>query len=247
MFKPEDDTKKIILTSEAQEVINNLITKCSDGDIPYNILQLATQQANKAAISHTTSQEGYEPKYYIGLEVALTAYQRMLEVGGTVDDVLIFAAEECKEDVETILGAKHRKFYYSSEVVGEADEHPTQKAMVKARNIDRKALKQANTISKQLRQLGVFRDIHFRLVALESEVSDLNARVVTTEATNTIQNKRLNELDKAVGTGYSDKHSVRDLNALGYSQKQIASIVNKNVSTIRRWLKEMENDKTTEM
>jgi hypothetical protein len=237
MFKPKD-SRKVILASDTQEAIDDIINRCLGGEIPLKVLQLATQAAGKAVSTYERSGSNYEPKYYIGLEVGLAAYQRMLEVGGTVDDVLMFAAEECEEDVDEVLGAKHRKFFFGKRVVAELDDHPKQKQMVKNNTIDKKALKQSSTLSRQLNQLKVFKNIDDRLTRLESEVSELTQRAEVFEVTSHIQNKRLDVLDKLAGSGYDKLQTALELDALGYSHKQIASTVEKSISTIRRWIRE---------
>mgnify|MGYP000403893967 CR=1 FL=1 len=241
MFKPEDK-RKVILASETQGAIDTLIEQCQEGEIDYNVLEVLMKNARGATSAARRADKNYVPKYYIGLEVALTAYERMLEVGGTVDDVLCFAAEECEEDIELILGAKHRPFFYSRSVVEEAEKHPVQKAMVRGSHIDKKSLKASKTVSQQLRRLSVYVNLHNRITELEERVDDLQGRTIIQEATTNVQSKRLDLLDKLTGSGYDAKHTAQELYLLGYSNKQIAEVVKKNPKTIGRWIKEYKDE-----
>jgi len=238
-FKPTDN-RKVILASETQATIDALVEQCSQGNIPYSVLELATKEAKRAAVNHQKSTKDYKPKFYIGLELGLTAYKQMLEVGGGIEDVLVFAARECEEDIGQVLEAKNRTFYYSRAVVEAADKHPIQKNMVKSGHMDRVALKSSTSINQQLRRLRLYLDMHNRIVELESRVDKIEARAIVQEAKSTVQNKRLDSLDKLMGNKHSEKDTAIELSILGHSNKQISEIVQKHPKTISRWLKEYE-------
>jgi DNA-binding transcriptional regulator YiaG len=198
-------------------------------------------------ISKIKSGEDYVAKDYISFDIGYTAYIHILENGGTAQEALEHAAEVLKESMDIINSGKNNKFFYAKDVVESADEHPTQKQMMKNNTIDKSALKKSTSANQQLRKLAQYKSVDERLTNLEDKLSVVEEDVEThedqledIEARLLLKEFEIESLKKL--TGLEDippKEAAKIMKEKGFSQKKVAELLEKDIRTIKRWWKEI--------
>lgn len=240
MFDIEDETpeeKKIRFKAELEQYISEYI---HNGTLDMKDIKVLESNATQQYLLKKRSDPDHQPKEYLSLEIGLCAYIRILENGGTAQDALEYAAYVHDKPIEYIEDVKNRKFFYAKQVVNQADQHPVQKEMIKNNTIDRNALKSSSTANQQLRKLSMYKSVDDRLNNLEHTVSEHQENLEDLETRLAVREQEIEQLKSIVGMDSLDSIEICGiLKQKGISQKKIAAVTGKSLSTIKRWWKEV--------
>lgn len=161
------------------------------------------------------------------------AYTHMLETNKGTEECLVHAATMYLKDIDSVLAEKSRNIgSMSRSVTNDHDDHPIQKDMIKRDKFNKRAVINSKNVLQLLNTLSSFRRAYTELLALENDKRNLrtdldNALIDIEHLKDTMDITELSPKDRAL-----------HLSDRGYTQKEIAEILDKNVRTIRRWLNE---------
>jgi len=116
-----------------------------DNPSPKDYFRLS-KQLNEMCKSAVKSKENYTPAEYMTFELGATAYQYILDNGGTPEEAFSYASEVCDKSMEYINKTKNKPYIHSSNIVESYKEHPKQKRMVRKGTIDTVSLKNSDTV-----------------------------------------------------------------------------------------------------
>lgn len=162
--------------------------------------------------------------------IFFTAYTFMLDTNKSAKECIIHAATIHMKDVEKVLSEKSNPAgRMSKKVVSQHNNHPVQKDMIKQKTFNRQALSNSKNLWQLLNTLSVFRQMYEWLKELREGNKDLRIRVGLAEA-------EISRLKEIIGLGeMTDKDKMKYLKQSGVTQEQIAEILGKSLSTIKRW------------
>lgn len=162
--------------------------------------------------------------------IFFTAYKYMLDTNKTAKECIIYAATVHMKDVELVLAEKSKPSgRISKKVVSQHNDHPIQKDMIKQKTFNRQALSNSKNLWQLLNTLSVFRQMYEWLKELRDGNKDLRIRVGMAEA-------EISRLKELIGLGeMTDKDKMKYLKQSGATQEQVAEILGKSLSTIKRW------------
>ena len=240
MFDIEDQTpeeKKTRFKVELEQYISEYI---HNGTLDMKDIKVLESNATQQYLLKKRSDPDHQPKEYLSFEIGLCAYIRILENGGTAQDALEYAAYVHDKPIEYIEDVKNRKFFYAKQVVNQADQHRVQNEMFKYNSIDRNALKSSSTANQQLRKLSMYKSVDDRLNNLEHTVSEHQENLEDLETRLAVREQEIEQLKSIVGMNSLDPIEICGiLKQKGISQKKIAAVTGKSLSTIKRWWKEV--------
>lgn len=223
--------------SELFKLFNKAI---DDGIIVSKDLYALEGRANKVSTSKSK-------KPRIKLEDSLMAYKYLLDNTCTVDEALCYSMEYSNLDEEALLAyvklAKNNRVFNIKTNVVNSNKHSIQKDMIKCNLFNRKALNKCKTPNEQLTELLYQKEMYNRFKDLENANSNINQAMVNLTVDN-IRKDRINKINKLIseikaGEGTTDylKEVAYILSQHGKTQKEISVIVNKDIRTVGRWLK----------
>lgn len=181
----------------------------------------------------------------------LMAYEKILEEGVSPREALEALKEKYGLTQEFIDAAKDNPYKTSykdgkatstsREIVKASDSSQKQKDMIKSGTFNRKAISAAKTPNQQLHQLKKSVDIHNRVEKLEEEVFIHEQRLSDNEmAINDLKGEVLGNKDISLD---NKKKNARMYKDKGYTYKEIANHYGCNISTVKRWLKDLKEEK----
>lgn len=222
-----------------------------------NDIEAQAKVNRKRILAMEQSKEDYEPKRYITLDLAKSAYAYILGQGGKPIDAYTEIAPIHGEKVEDIKDMANRGYYYSKDVVKHFDDnapvrlskgisqeehtklHNKQKDMSKKGTLPRTALKKASTLNNQLNELSKGVTLHETLTGLEEKVDILENNSIYLEGKVELQGSDISTLKEITGMEeLPNKEKAKILRSKGFTQKVVADMLEVSLSTIKRWEKE---------
>lgn len=229
----EDNEKKNNFFQLASELIREGVVDIKD------VYGLTDKMIAESVKRHRESDD-YTPKEYVGLAFATTAYEYILDHGGSKEDAFEYAMEVHDKTEEWMRAVKNRKYYYAREVVNKHDNHPIQKAMLREDIMDRNALTTAGTINQQIGKLSKKRKLYDILNDLRNQVDEHERKIDLLTAKDVAKETYIKELREYTGLKDEDpKTMASQMKAMGCTQKTIAEVVGRTERTIRRWWSEL--------
>ena len=239
-FDIEAPTEEEIKTKLKIDLENYISEAIHNGHLDIKDIKVLENNATQEYLSKVRSDPHHKPKQYLSLEMGLCAYIRILENGGTAQEALEYAAYVHDKPIEYIEDVKNRKFFYAKQVVDHADYHPIQKEMVKNNTIDKNALKSSSSANQQLRKLSMYKSVDDRLTSLEGTVTIHQDNIEDLETRLAVREQEIEQLKVVVGMDNLDPKEICGiLKQKGISQKKIAEVTGKSLSTIKRWWREV--------
>ena len=189
---------------------------------------------------HKRASPEYLPKEYVGYKFALTAYEYILDNGGSREEALEHSRIIHEKTIEWINDVKNRPYFYTKRVVKTFDTHEEQKLMLSNGTMDKSALMQKQSINQQLGRLSRYKQISDTLEELKENDSQQKQAIGSLEDTvvsHEMDIDRLKEVNQL--SEMSPKDKAIKLKAKGYTQKSISKMVGKSERTVRNWWKDI--------
>tara|TARA_R110002153_G_scaffold243548_1_gene398913 strand:- start:864 stop:1625 length:762 start_codon:yes stop_codon:yes gene_type:complete len=198
---------------------------------------LRSRATHKRTASFNGQLEGKEPTRYFTAEEQGFAYQSILEHGYTPEEAysllgVMYSIEEAI--VDEVRKRRHAPKMLQS-IVRKYDEHTKQRKMKREGIMDKQALLRSSTPNDQLRRLSRYVKLHDRLLVLEGELGKVKKSSKVVEGRSMLQTKELGEVQEVLGMTGKREDKVIYLKSLGYSQKDVASMLDCSVRSVSRY------------
>jgi len=209
-----------------------------------------------------TEQEArdYVPKKVLPVEVTSHAFRSILEHNMKHKVALAEASKVLGEDLEETIESSLNPFYYAKDVVEAHKDHPSMKRMRRNGVVDMTVLKNAKTPNKQLQTLSRYKSLSDTLDKNSSDIRGLKVEVDTLKETTRNHEARLMALEtleskhiSKIPVEESNRYLLEDRGMLSketrayllrkadYSLKEVSSVLEVSVSTIKRWIARIQS------
>lgn len=212
---------------EIDQILSTLTRVCKDPvslNIALNRWKKIVRQQNRT--------KG-DKEQHLTWTIANTAYKVILEHNLPAKEALILSARNHEADIESVLLEKSRPSgRLASSIVSSNDDHPVQKDMITKGYWNRQSLKNSKNVWQMLSLLKDFRQVYESISGLERDVEMLKDKQerMSMEIAE-LRQKFEDEIDSRS----DDKSKARLMKNNGYTQKEIATRLDKGLRTIKRW------------
>ena len=223
------------MSDSKEQLRESFIKRASAGELTREDIEGMYKQAIHYSNEYKRNREGFVPKQYAGRDYGRIAYNYILNNGGTAEEALIHAAREIGESEEWVTAVKHNPFFYTKDVIKQADKHPTQKRLLRNKMVDRVYLSSSDTVYKLVNRVSfgvaldkAFQGMDERITALEETKNEMTIELASLQY-------RVKHLEEIHDIPEDPKALAQFMKEQGLSQKQVAEHLNNDVRTIRRW------------
>lgn len=218
--------------------MQSVFEKTMRGEMSIGDIEKETKELREVGTHAYRNRKEYEPKEYVSKEFASECYRNILESEEHYNEILKIAAGKYDKDADWLKVVKHRKFFYSKEIVDDFSEHPKQVGMTKRGTFRKKEIRESNTVNQLLKGVASQRDLDNLVLKLSEDLNKLkqdNEDLSAKTESNSFDVERINQHLQLSPADKREKAMY--LKSKGFTYKVIARELGVNRKTLTRWFK----------
>lgn len=209
------------------------------GVIDMGFYHALTNIGRKKIIEQFKNNPNREKRDYISKAFVKTAYQYILDNGGTVDQALDYSIELLEKSRDWWDTLKNKEFYDSKEIMSDMQEHPKQKQMLKEGTMDKVVMNQSRSANQFLRRAAKCVGVSDIIAGIRYDLVNTSDQLMQVTAANVVNQHDIDGLYEYIGIPKKDKKFLaKVLRDKGFKNETIANTLDISISTLKRYLRE---------